>query len=61
LVSQGNERSGKPSQAIEVFYSETNLPTKYESISAAARTLKIAQSTIFNYISRNQQEPYKGR
>ena len=55
------EGSGKPSQAIEVFDNNTNETTTYASIGVAARALNIKQSTITNYILRNQKNPYKGR
>jgi group I intron endonuclease len=54
------EGSGKPSQQIEVFDSQENTTTSYDSISAAAIALYIKQSTISSYFSRNQKL-YKGR
>jgi len=51
---------GWPSQQIEVTDIKNNKTTTYDSISEAARTLNINQSTITNYILRNQQKPYKG-
>ena len=54
------EGSGKPSQQIEVTDIKNNITTSYDSFSEAARALNIKQSTITNYILRNQQKPYKG-
>jgi len=52
--------SCKPSQQIEVTDIKNNITTYYDSINEAARALNIKQSTITNYILRNQQNPYKG-
>ena len=54
------EGAGKPSQKIEVTDIKNNQTTTYDSVSAAAKTLNIKQSTITNYILLNQQKPYKG-
>lgn len=53
--------TGKPSQQISVFDKDTNETTIYDSISAAARALKINQAQISKYFIRNQQNLYKGR
>jgi len=54
------EGSGKPSQVIEVTDITNNTTISYDSISEAAKALNIKQSTITNYILRNQHKPYKG-
>jgi len=54
------EGSGKPLQVIEVSDIKNNITTSYNSINEAATALNIKQSTITNYILRNQQKPYKG-
>ena len=54
------EGAGRPSQAIEVTDIKNNITTSYNSINEAATALNIKQSTITNYILRNQQKPYKG-
>jgi hypothetical protein len=41
---------------IEVFDLQENTTTSYNSISEAARALKINQARIVNYFSRNQQK-----
>jgi hypothetical protein len=55
------ERSGRRSQAIEVFDQVKNETITYDSISAAARAINIDKSIISDYFSRNQQKPYKGQ
>ena len=55
------EGSGRPSQQIEVTDIKNNTRISYDSISEAARALNIKQSTITNYILRNQKKPYKGK
>lgn len=55
------EGSGRPFQKIEVLDLNTNEPTTYDSIHAAARALNILQSSISKYFANNQQKPYKGR
>ena len=54
------EGSGNPSQIIEVTDTTNNTTISYDSICEAARALNIKQSTITNYILRNQKKPYKG-
>jgi hypothetical protein len=53
--------SGKPSQKIEVLDIKNNITTKYESISAAAKALKTGRTTIYNYLSSNNQKFYKNQ
>ena len=57
------EGSGRPSQIIEVlrFDNKNNHVTTYDSISAAAIALDIPKSTIYKYLARNDQKPYKGQ
>jgi hypothetical protein len=51
------------SKKIEVTDLEVNTSTIYNSLGAAARALKISQSSISNYFSRNQyqKKPINGR
>jgi hypothetical protein len=55
------EGSGKPSQVIEVIDIKNNTTTSYDSISEASKALKIHQTVIGKYFSRNQNKPYKGK
>jgi group I intron endonuclease len=55
------EGSGRPSQRIEVVDNKNNHVTTYDSISAAARALDLPKSTIYKYLARNDQKPYKGQ
>ena len=55
------ERSGKPSQQIEVTDIKNNTTTSYNSMSEAARALNILRISIVMYFRQNQQKPYKGR
>ena len=45
---------------IKVFDLQEKTTTSYNSISEAARALKINKAIIALYFSRNQQKPYKG-
>jgi group I intron endonuclease len=55
------EGSGSPSVSIEVLDLETGIKTIYPSISEAARALGIPKMRISEYLSRNQQKPYKNK
>jgi len=56
------ERSGKPSQQIEVTDIKNNTTTSYNSMSEAARVLNLpSYKAISDYIKNNQKKPYKGR
>lgn len=48
-------------QKIKVSDLKLKTETIHNSIHAAARVLNVRQTTISNFISRNQQIPYKGR
>jgi hypothetical protein len=45
---------------IKVFDLQEKTTTSYNSISEAARALKINKAIISKYFTRNQQKPYKG-
>lgn len=47
--------AGKPYTQIEVIDTKNGVTTRYNSISAAALALNIAQSTISIYFARNQK------
>nr|QCW06955.1 hypothetical protein [Drechslerella brochopaga] len=55
------ETRAKLSIKISVFDIKKNTTTFYDSMSEAARALKIKQYLISKYFNRNQQKPYKGR
>jgi group I intron endonuclease len=55
------EGAGKAFQKIEVFDSQENITTSYDSISAAAIVLNIRPSAISLYFARNQSKLFKGR
>jgi hypothetical protein len=60
----GKERpkgAGKPANSISVLDLLTNEKTEYNSINEAAKVLKIKQTTISMYFSKNQKKPYKGQ
>jgi NUMOD1 domain-containing protein len=46
---------------IEVLDVKNNITTTYSSMSEAAKNLKISQSGISQYFSRNKVKPYKSR
>jgi len=48
-------------QKIEVFDLQENTTTSYDSIREAARALNIRWEAIKNYLTNNQQKPYKAR
>ncbi len=56
-----NSKNQPNSQQIQVTDIQNDTTTSYGSMGEAARALKIPLSGIRNYISRNQQKPYKGR
>jgi len=54
--------SSQPSsQKIEIIDLETNITTKYNSMSEAAKALNIHNNIISQYFKKNQKKPYKGR
>jgi len=54
--------SSQPSsQSIEVIELETNITTKYISMSEAAKALNIHPAIIPRYFKNNQKKPYKGK
>jgi group I intron endonuclease len=55
------EGSGRPSVSIEVLDLETGIKTIYPSTSEAARALGIRRVSISQYLSRNQQKPFKNK
>jgi group I intron endonuclease len=55
------EGSGSPSVSIEVLDLETGIKTIYPSMSEVARALGIPKMRISQYLSRNQQKPYKNK
>jgi hypothetical protein len=46
--------TGKLAQAIKVFDIEMNETTNYNSIDEVAQALNIRQTSISNYLNRNQ-------
>jgi hypothetical protein len=53
--------AGIPCVPIEVLDLETGIKTTYDSMSEVARALGICRGSISQYLSRNQQKPYKNK
>jgi len=51
----------RSAKKIEVTDLEEKTTINYDSIREAARALDIRWEAIKNYLSNNQQKPYKGR
>ena len=55
------QRLTSVAKAIKVLDKKTNETKHYNSINEAAQALNIRQTSISNYLNRNQIKAYKGR